>query len=306
MLNKNKVENQNKKSEFLIEFKDYLDSIGKNIVMLFASSFKSLRTYLIAFLIPIGFLLMLMLYQTHSGLNQIRIAQLIGYSLIPCFFVIFLINLTIAEWKSSVFLKRIHTSGVSKRNFFISSIIFGLITGILMYCVGLFFIYIIGIVFIRDPLDSSINLSYAWRLLSFESWLSIIFGMILTNLVSILCGIIFSGICKSVSLSQSISILFVAYAIVFSDNFLNPMTIAVSKNLVLFSYLNPFKHTVWTSYLLGCRYNGVFIKNWIFDGSTNRLEMSFGLKPYIPPLTSILYIALLSFLGLYSFKWNNR
>lgn len=279
--------------------KEYNDNIWNNFKIIAASVLKNLRTYLYVIILPLFFMTVLFLYQYNNTATEIKLSRIVSFMHIPAFMLIFLVNITIAEWKNSVFLKRIHSAGVSKVNFLLSLAIFIFILGIGSVLIGFGYILFFGKIYLK-----SIHIFNQLSLISVGGWIGTWLGIFMTIGISITIGIITSGLLKSVALSQSITTLFVLFAMTFSDNFLDPEAMANSKVTAAISYFVPYKYSVWTSFLFAT--DG--IANLIYgnDLSYVKIHWSFGLNSYAALFSGLAYVGLLSTGAHYSFAWNAK
>ncbi|WP_339020152.1 hypothetical protein [Spiroplasma endosymbiont of Atherix ibis] len=295
MLNK-KNPKQNKSES---RFKSESLMVWNNLKVISISVLKNLRTYLYIFVLPMTFITAEIFYRTQGGHSEVKIAQIAGFFQISSFFIIFLVNITISEWKNSVFLKRIHSSGVSKTNFLISITLFNFLIGIVSFLVNFAYILIL-LTFVIKSTSTQKPLVTELELMDSMGWTGVVLSLIFTLLISIFLGTIISGIFKSVSLSQTITTFFILFSIVFSDNFLSPEVMGTVKGLAVVSYFVPYKHSIWISYLMIA--NGA--KDLIYPSVTTRLYLSFNLITWLPIITSILYTTLLASGAYFTFKWN--
>ncbi|AUB31553.1 hypothetical protein [Spiroplasma floricola] len=297
MFNKNDKNTKENESRFLNES----IMLWNNLKVISISVLKNLRTYLYIFVLPLAFITAAIFYRTQGGSSEVRVAQIAGFFQISSFFIIFLVNITISEWKNSVFLKRIHSSGVSKTNFLISITLFNFLIGIVSFLVNFAYILIL-LTFVIKSTSTQKPLSSELELIDSMGWSGVVLSLIFTLLISIFLGTVISGVFKSVALSQTITTFFILFSIVFSDNFLSPEVMGTVKGLVGVSYLVPYKHSIWIGYLMIS--NGA--KDLIYPPVTTRLFLSFNLITWLPILTSIIYTSLLGVGAYFTFKWNAK
>ncbi|WP_342259228.1 hypothetical protein [Spiroplasma endosymbiont of Dioctria linearis] len=224
--------------------------------------------------------------------------KLFLFMMIPTYSIVFLVNISISEWKNSVFLKRVHSAGISKMEFLLSIWAFNFLAGIVAFIVGFFTIEILGLLYVK-PVDESIASSFG--LISFSEWLGILFAISLNILISIAIGTIISGLIKSVALSQSLTIIIIILCIVFSDNLLPIDLMAINKGVVIFSYLFPQKHSVWIGLISSSAKN----LSWIIENSDRKI-VSFNYNLTLVSFTGMMYTLVLLTGAYFSFSWNNK
>ncbi|ATZ20524.1 hypothetical protein [Mesoplasma coleopterae] len=272
-----------------------------NLKILSMSVLKNLRTYLYIIIFPIVVTTFIIFYRVSATSTTINPTTVTAILLIQPFTVIFLVNITISEWKNSVFLKRIHSAGISKINFLSSIFIFNFILGYISFMLCSLYIFLI-----TGSFFTTSNGGF-WKILLDTMTTKEVFGILLSAafliMTSILLGTIISGVIKSVALSQTITAIYVIVAIAFSDIIMPPEIFAIQPILIKISYLFPYKHNVWAGLLLVADNSG----KWIYNGaSMGRLTTSFALKEWIPILTSIIWLILLSVSSIFVFKWDGK
>ncbi|WP_104205623.1 hypothetical protein [Entomoplasma ellychniae] len=143
-----------------------------------------------------------------------------------------------------------------------------------------------------------------FMMMTFKTAVGLIMGVSFCILISICIGTIVSGVFKSVALSQSIASILMILAVISSDVFIAPEITAVIGFLVNLCYISPYKHAVWISILLSSDANF----EWIYHGAAagRVLGVSFGLQQWIPIVSSTIYLIILTFLSIFSFKWNGK
>ncbi|ARU91400.1 ABC transporter ATP-binding protein [Spiroplasma clarkii] len=284
---------------FQNQSKLYFVNIWNNFKIIASSILKNLRTYLYVIIIPIFFLTALFIYQNTNLASEIKISRIVSFLHVPGFMLIFLVNVTIAEWKNSVFLKRIHSAGVSKVNFLISMAIFIFVLGIVSVLISFGYLLILSQIFFK-----SLHVTAQLRLISFGGWIATWYGVFLTIGISITLGIITSGLLKSVALSQTITTLIILFSLIFSDNFLGPEFVGKDKYLTAISYFLPYKYSVWTSFIGAS--DGLPSLIFNNDVSAFRIHFSFGLNIWAALFSGTGFLALLGVGAHYSFRWNAK
>lgn len=272
-----------------------------NLKILSMSVLKNLRTYLYVLIFPIVVITFIIFYRVSATSTTINPTTVTAILLIQPFTVIFLVNITISEWKNSVFLKRIHSAGVSKLNFLTSIFVFNFILGYIAFILCSTYTFLITGSFLTTSNGGFL------KILLDTITVKVVIGILLSAgfiiVTSILLGTIISGIIKSVAFSQTITAIYVILAIAFSDIIMPPEIFAIQPFLIKISYLFPYKHNVWAGLLLVADNSG----KWIYNGaSMGRLTTSFALKEWIPILTSIIWSILLWIISLFVFKWDGK
>ncbi|AUM62656.1 hypothetical protein [Spiroplasma monobiae] len=279
------------------KFLKFNKNFANNFLLISGSVLKNFRTYVYLFFIPICFMAVFSWFTGGSDSN-FRPPQLFLFMMIPTYAIVFLVNISISEWKNSVFLKRIHSAGISKIEFLASIWIFNFIAGFIAFLFGLLTIYILGFFYVK-PAEESISTMLG--LISFSEWLGILYAISLNIIISISIGTIISGLVRSVSLSQSISIIVIMACIVFSDNLLSISLMSVNEGLVIFSYFFPQKHTVWIG-LISASSGQV---GWVVE-NPDRLVISFDFNLLLVSFTGLFYTMILIIAAYFSFGWNNK
>ncbi|PPE06244.1 hypothetical protein [Mesoplasma corruscae] len=287
-----------KKNQFL--------NMWNNIKLLSTSVLKNLRTYLYLIIFPICIVTLVIAYKVVKTENAIYINDICSILILPSFMVIFLVNITISEWKNSVFLKRIHSAGISRNSFLFSMFIFNFMLGIVSFIfTSLYSFWLTSSFFPINQGGKQMGFAeMLFMMMTFKTAMGLIMGVSFCIVISICIGTIVSGVFKSVALSQSIASILMIFAVISSDVFISPEIIAVSRFLVNLCYISPYKHSVWISILLSSDANF----KWIYHGAAEGrvLGVSFGLKEWLPVFSSAIYLTLLTFLSIFSFKWNGK
>ncbi len=280
-----------------IKFIKFNKNFFNNFLLVSSSILKNFRTYVYLFFIPIFFLCVFTWFTGGMNANY-KPTKLFLFMMIPTYSIVFLVNISISEWKNSVFLKRVHSAGISKMEFLLSIWAFNFLAGIVAFIVGFFTIEILGLLYVK-PVDESIASSFG--LISFSEWLGILFAISLNILISIAIGTIISGLIKSVALSQSLTIIIIILCIVFSDNLLPIDLMAINKGVVIFSYLFPQKHSVWIGLISSSAKN----LSWIIENSDRKI-VSFNYNLTLVSFTGMMYTLVLLTGAYFSFSWNNK
>ncbi|ASP28457.1 ABC transporter ATP-binding protein [Spiroplasma corruscae] len=280
-------------------FTKSVSNFRNNFIIISLSILKNFRTYVYVILIPIAFLMIYSWY-TNAYKGDFKPPELFKYMVIPSFAIIFLVNTTVSEWKNSVFLKRIHSAGISRINFFVSLYIFNFLLGIASFLISVTVMSIISLIYFKPSNGTFFSLL---GLLEFNDWVGMLYSLFLCISISVSIGVIISGLINSIALSQSITLIFVLFSIVFSDCFLPIDLLSLSKPLTYMSYFVPHKHSVWVG-LISASSQEV---SWAFENPERPGRIiSFGFNLWIPCVTAFLYSTLLLVSGYFSFGWNTK
>ncbi|AKU79772.1 hypothetical protein [Spiroplasma turonicum] len=289
---------QNNEKNIFTKTKNSLSDFKNNFIIISLSILKNFRTYVYVILIPIAFLMIYVWYNSNTGVY--RPPKIFLYLTLPTFAIIFLVNTSVSEWKNSVFLKRIHSAGISRINFFVSLYVFNFILGIISFFVSFLVLMLISLIYFKPSTGPVSELIGLW---TFKDWMGIMYSLLLSISISISLGVIISGLINSVALSQSITLVVVLFSVVFSDCLLPLELLSKSKALTYMSYIVPHKHSVWTGIIAAA---SEIPKLAYENPNSPSLVISFGFKLWIPCLTAFLYSTLLIIGGYYSFSWNNK
>lgn len=286
-------------------YKEFNVFLGKNLNLIFFSVFKSIRTYVYIFIIPLILVTVIFLYQSYGGLNVPLPPIVAGYLLIPGFAVTILLNTLISEWKASIFLKRIHTIGTNRAQFLLSIWLVGYLLGIISIifcsaCITLIAYIMNGSNNVFVQLFSFLSYGSVGEVL--YSWLGFIVGASIVIFTSIGLATLISGTFKNIAFCQSLGILVIIVCFVMSDLFLSPQILASSKVATYLSYLIPQKYGVWTVFYAASSGN---VNYFIPNPGSERIIISF-LRITWPIIGGILWCIGLYLLSIITFKWNNR
>ncbi|WHQ36676.1 hypothetical protein [Spiroplasma sp. SV19] len=297
-----KIKYQNLKQDYF-EFNAFL---AKNLRLLFASVYKNLRTYIYVYIVPIIFMLGVYMYQSFGGANKLLPPLIMGLLLIPGFGIAILLNTLISEWKASIFLKRIHVIGTSKSQFLLAIWIVGYVIGLSAILFGAIIMVTINAIYspsgTNDFLEAFSFLSYGTFGQAFLAWAGFFLGASIVVLSSIGVATLIAGSLKSISLTQSLVILFLFFAVIFSDLFLSPSTMAGSKVTVVMSYFVPQKYGAWTTFYATSDGN---INYFLSKPVSALITVSFN-NIYGPIFGGLGYCTGLFVASLFLLNWNNR
>ncbi|AOG60500.1 ABC transporter ATP-binding protein [Spiroplasma helicoides] len=286
----------NKKPNF--DYKSMMENFRNNLAIISLSVLKNFRTYVYVIFMPIFFMLIYLWYSGKS--SDLHNVNIFLYMCWPTFAIVFLVNTTVSEWKNSVFLKRIHSAGVSRMNFFVSLYVFNFLLSVLSIMIGFVVLIIASYTYLKSDNYSFFQKIGFW---SFREWMGIIYSLCLSTCISISLGIIISGLINSIALSQSITILVVLFNIVFSDCLLSLDLLAISKPLNILSYFAVHKYSVWTG-IISSSFERK--ENAFWNAARPVFYTSFGFKMWIASLTGFICSTGLIVGSYFSFRWNNK
>ncbi|AGM26281.1 putative ABC transporter permease [Spiroplasma syrphidicola EA-1] len=281
--------------------------LRKNLSLLFLSIFKSFRTYIYVYVIPIIFLVVIYVFQSYGGINKPLPPIVAGYLLIPGFGIGILINTLISEWKASIFLKRINILGTNKWQFLLSIWIVGYILGMSAILLGIFIMLILG-EFIGTKnsnifLETFSFFNYGSSTQVFMAWFGFFLGCSIVVITSIGIASIIAGALRSVPLCQSLTILILIVCIPLSDLFLGPTIMGEApKVFIILSYLIPQKYGAWATFLSVAGGN----IDYILANPGMKTTMISFTNLYGPIFGGLGYGLGLLTISFFTFNWNNR
>ncbi|AHF57883.1 ABC transporter permease [Spiroplasma eriocheiris] len=292
MVNKIKKSNAKQPGEFI--FKQQPWGLYWKLMVLFLKSFRrNFRNIFFVFIMPIFFMVIFYfvlrdIYQ--NGTNMIKA----GYILLaPMTAGITSLATTIAEWKNSIFLKRLDVTPVKKWQFISTLIIFYFIISILSTFWTMLWTIIV------DPQPTV-------KYLATINWGYFILGVILFIFVSIGIGILIGGLAKSVGMAQALALSIYFPSMFLSGIMIPAYVIARARNIFNdIGYIFPHKYAA-TIAIYGWNINA---NPYIYDNPsdlTNKVSliqaMGFS-RLYIPIIVACGWSAGLFILSGLTFKW---
>ncbi|AXK51257.1 ABC transporter permease [Spiroplasma alleghenense] len=282
------------KSEFGL--KRSLNIFGNLFVLISKSFFRNARGPLFMFIVPIFFMIM---FFGIIGNKASGGQSLYPYMLLPSLTILTSLAPAIVEWKNSVFLKRIDTTGVKKGMFLAALWLFYLLISLVALVVMFVVALIFGLI-IKSPegmpsFISTLNkINWGWLLLA----------TMLVSLTSIGLATLFGGLFSSEGAMQGVVMMVYFLSIFFSGIMLDPSLIETSKGMMIFTYFIPHKYSV-SLFLYATQ--GSINSGW--DSSFNNHE-SFGGQNFTstwqPILGAILIITALFVITSFTFKWSAK
>ncbi|AOG61035.1 ABC transporter permease [Spiroplasma helicoides] len=288
MKNKEKLEN-----ELFIKKNNFLAVFGKLYMLIQKSYFKNVRGPLFTYVVPIFFTVMLYLLFKDTFNKGNPASALLGYFALPSLWVIVSLSSTIVEWKNSIFLKRVETTGINKPLF---------ITTIALFYFMVTWTGVIVELIVGFSLDSE----HAKILYKEMNWGYFFLAVCMLILVAISIGILLGGLMNDEGLSQGVSLIIYFICMFFSGIMLDPRLYEGTEGLRIFTYFVPLKYPV--AILLFSQYQkgswdtaGFNIGRW--DERETPLFKDFT-QTWQPVLGSILIISTLFTLGIFMFRWH--
>ncbi|WP_026389279.1 ABC transporter permease [[Acholeplasma] multilocale] len=327
-LNKNKVKNSPEVSKEVKSF-DLRKTAGifNNLTILISKSFfRNPRGPIFMFVVPVLFALMFFFIMGNKFAGH---SSLIAYTLIPALTILTSLAPAIVEWKNSVFLKRIDTTGIKKSMFLAALWGFYLVMGILSFFFML--LVVMGIGAIAEPaleLPSTEGIIGAdalakasiFKILKEANWAMMLFSMILVTLTSIAIATFLGGLFNSEGAIQGIVFLIYFFSIFMAGVLLPPNMLVKSQGLMFVTYIIPFKFSI---YLFLFATQGAIVANAVpgasgWDAPFNKhVEYTVGgnsesfngmdfTATWQPVLVAILLIAALFVVTSFTFKWSAK
>ncbi len=256
-----------------ILFKKKLHNIFSFFPIFWSNFIKSFQALFFGFIFP-TFLFIII-----SLINLIDTSYLwIIIMLPPVTLGIMSLGNTITEWKSSVFLKRIDATPISKTEFLFSLILFYTLISFM----GIVWLMIVGVIYDAasgmETFSSSFN--FGWFLLA----------CLEVSFLSISIGVFIGGVAQSEGSAQGIGMAIYFPCILFSG--------------ILFpaSLLDKVDALRYISYILPTKY-GVFVNQYAWTGTFN-LDNSFTefSQNWIAPVIAFLWIIIFNVINKFTFK----
>ncbi|WP_026389317.1 hypothetical protein [[Acholeplasma] multilocale] len=217
------------------------------LTSLLKSTLKTPETYIFMFVIPVILSLILYFFASNMGRDGIRPAIMSIIPFTPGLGAMLLVNFLMGEWKSSIFLKRIKMSGISKKTFIIQ------LWATIVIVSLLFFPFVFSTLFITDaidPNDSTINFVKSiveeGNFYTLLGWL-LSYSMFVT--LSILISLLISGAVNKRAHSEALIAIYILLVIFLSDMFFDPLQFQDNMVYMAFGYLMPHKYIIWSSFM---------------------------------------------------------
>ncbi|AKU80038.1 ABC transporter permease [Spiroplasma turonicum] len=258
------------------------------------SFYKNVRGPLFTYVVPLFFTtLFYFLFSKENSTN--KGSTILGYLALPCLTTITSLSSSIVEWKNSIFLKRVDTTGISKKNFVFSLWLFYFLVGWSGVIIEILAGMIIGG---KDVIE----------LYKDMNWGIFILAISLIALMAIGIATLIGGNVKDSGASEGIAMIIYFTCIFFSGVMLDPRLYESVEGVRIFSYLIPLKYPV--ALLLYSQYNsidwnkaGFNIGSWVDNGDVKYENFT---STWQPLLGAILIIVLLFIISSLTFKWNNK
>lgn len=275
--------------------------IFNNLLLLISKSyFRNARGPLFMFVVPTFFtvLFFFILGNKFSGHMS-----LYGYMLLPALTIMTSLAPAIVEWKNSVFLKRIDTTGVKKSMFLGALWSFYVILGF----VAFIFMIIISLILSLIAAPSQDEIGFKGTLIeSFAkiNWGFLILSLLLVMLTTIGIATLFGGLFNNEGSMQGIIMMVYFFSLFLSGIMLPPVMFEKSQFMIGFTYIIPLKYAVflflyatqgfvdasgWNSSFNNHEINGIYIQDFS--------------ATWQPILGAILIIVALFITTTFTFKW---
>ncbi len=262
------------------------------------SFFKTAKGIVYTIVLPLVFMVMFkFIFQTivfvpgDDVINEkIKQINLLSYTLLPLATMFILCSSSIVEWKNSVFLKRIDSSGISKLSFIFSLWLFYSFISLIGFLLLFAFSFALG----QEKYVSA---------LKDMNWNFIILGILLISLMSISLSIFLGGINSNIGVLQGIVLGIFFISIFMSGMLLSPAMFEKSDITRYITYIIPFKHAVFV-FLYGAYGGGSMTAPeaiYNHSGYSRGYDYTEIWQPIIISLGLILIFLLVS---LKTFKWS--
>ncbi|AHI53452.1 ABC transporter ATP-binding protein [Spiroplasma sabaudiense Ar-1343] len=286
-----------KKSDF--SFKNNLAVFANIFGLVRKSFFRNPRGPLFMFVVPIFFMIM---FFAVIGNNASGGMALYAYMLLPSMTILTSLAPAIVEWKNSVFLKRIDTTGVKKGVFIAALWVFYLLVSIVALVIMLTTGLLVSLI-ITPPLGRDPELQTFVKTMSMVNWGAFIGSSILVSLTSIGLATLLGGLFNSDGALQGVVMMIYFFSIFFSGIMLPPEVIESSKGMIIFTYFIPHKYSV---FLFLFATQGAIAQGW--DSSFNN-HIGIGrdfTATWQPVLGALLIITALFLITAFTFKWTAK
>lgn len=194
------------------------------------SFYRNPRGPLFLYIVPVFFLILFYYVFLGSEFNEGgKVSLLFSYLLLPGLTILTSLAPAIVEWKNSVFLKRIDTTGVRKSLFLLSLWSFYFLVGLSgIFCQFLFALAIGNKIFINHL--ATINWGYFFL------------GVFYTIILAIAIATLLGGLFSNEGLMQGLMMMIYFLSIFLSGIMLYPTLYETNEFLRIFTYLIPQKY----------------------------------------------------------------
>ncbi|QBQ08030.1 ABC transporter permease [Spiroplasma gladiatoris] len=260
------------------------------------SFYKNFRGPIFTYVVPVFFTI-IFYYLFSSDLVVNKGSAILGYVVLPCLTTIINLSGSIVEWKNSIFLKRMETTGISRKTFILTIWLFYFLVGFSGVCLELIIGLIIGG---NDVIELYKNMNWGFFILAVS----------LICLMSIGLATLLGGNLNDEGANQGIALMIYFLCIFFSGVMLDPRLYESTTALRIFTYFIPLKYPVFlllfSQYSDGDWKNAGF-NNGIWDNRQNPepLYQNFT-STWQPIVGAILIIGLLFLISTLTFKWHRK
>ncbi|WP_027063419.1 ABC transporter permease [Mesoplasma seiffertii] len=256
------------------------------------SFFRNPRGPLFMFIVPVFFMILFYFVLPQQG--NIGASSLFGYTLLPALTILTSLAPAIVEWKNSVFLKRIDTTGVKK--------------GMFLGAIWLFYLVVslgalVFMILVAMAVGSGNSQMTFISSMKNVNWPLMILATIFVALTSIGIATLLGGLFSSEGGMQGIVMMIYFFSIFFSGIMIPPQVLMNSKFMIIFTYFVPHKYAVFL-FLFAVQGKAA---GW--DSSFNKypeINMQNFTATWQPVLGSILIIVTLFVATTLTFKWSAK
>lgn len=216
--------------------------IFNNLALLIYKSFiKEPKSIIFMIFVPIFFNIMFF-FIMGAKIQGEKYASLFAYTLLPSLTCLTLLAPAVVEWKNTVFLKRIDTTGIKKSMFVAALWLVYLIAGIIAF----FLMMIFNLIFCElHKLMTKSNATSFASLLDDVNWGYLLLSVVLITLTSIALATMFGGLFSLVGSMQGMIMMVYFFSIFLSGIMLPPEAFETSKGMIIFTYFIPHKYSVF-------------------------------------------------------------
>lgn len=218
---------------------------GRTFKLLVKSYLKSSETYLFLVAVPIVFSIFLYVFTSSFMSVSVRPPLIGSIILLPALSCVFLINTILADWKDSIIIKRIRTSGLTTSGFLLLFYLVNIVFIFIPITISLISVAIIDKIFNLDNLKEFFIQINNSPINYFGLFLSALF----ITLIGLSISILIVGQIKKRVYADIVLILILVFMLLTSDAMFDP--IKMKKNLIynLIGYINPIKYAVWSVFM---------------------------------------------------------
>ncbi|AKX34392.1 ABC transporter permease protein [Spiroplasma litorale] len=287
------MKNKSKKEEISFSIKQNMLVFTQLFKLVGKSFYKNMRGPLFTYIIPIFFTTLF--YFLFSSSYSSKGTAILGYVALPCLTILTSLSSSIVEWKNSIFLKRVDTTGISKKSFVLCIWVFYFLVGWSGVLVELVAGIAIGQ---NDVLELYKNMNWGYFILAIS----------LINLMTIGIATLIGGNLSDSGANEGISMIIYFICIFFSGIMLDPRLYETSEGIRIFTYFIPLKYPV--SLLLFSQYKkgdwnsaGFNTGRWDDNQPITFADFTSTWQPVVGSLLIIVFLFVITSL---TFKWHKK